>query len=169
MLNNNFKLSDFEIFFIILSIITNIIFLILFVILLKLVADIFYYTIGFFIFIYIFFLISSKINLFWKIKTQKFTKLTIDDNSIFLITKDNCTIKVDKEDIIYNKIIRIGFRFINLFYPSSYGSIYNSSLVKIGEVEFVTKQGEKYSIIISNIESFIINTEYCNVFSTIVY
>lgn len=114
--------------------------------------------------------IIKKYELLQKIKKQTFRKIIIENNNdITLYDNNDNIIKINQQRIVSNKISRIGLGTFCIL-PFPYHTYwYSCSIVKLGDIEIITDSGEKYNIIISDIENFITNSIYQNVTNTTIY
>ena len=120
-------------------------------------------------FFYIGFIIK-KYELLQKIKKQTFRKIIVENNDdITLYDNNDNIIKINQQRIVSNKISKIGLgTFFILPFPY-HTHCYSCCIVKLGEIEIITDSGERYNIIISDIENFLINSIYQNVTNTTIY
>ena len=112
----------------------------------------------------------KKYELYQKLKKQSFRKIIIENNDhITLYDNNDNIIKINRQNIISNKISKIGLgTFFILPFPY-HTHWYSCCIVKLGDIEIMTNSGEKYNIIISDIENFITNSIYQNVTNTTIY
>ena len=113
----------------------------------------------------------KKYGILQKIKKQVFHKIIIDsDNNITLYDYNGNITNISQQNIVSNKISKIGLGVFYIFPCSPYNTyLYNWCIVKLGDIEITTSSGKKYSIIISDIENFITNTIFQNINRTTIY
>ena len=103
----------------------------------------------------------------YKLKTQMFRKIVVDeDSNITLYGYNDNIVHIGRQNVLSNKITKIT---LIIFPFRSHTSCELEFIFKLGNIEITTISGEKYNIIISDIENFIKNTIYKNVIGFTAY